>query len=131
MNTLIREFEGCELKAYKCPRGIWTIGWGHTGSDVHAGLVITQKHADALYESDITPILKELAPLKFNKNQIDALLSFAYNCGIGSLRKVLAHMKEGETFQKASGRYNLVNGKVNAGLVRRRKAEAAVFDTKI
>lgn len=85
---LLHEFESCRLKAYKCPAGIWTIGWGNTfyenGKPVKEGDVITQERADALFlvilsrfEKDVLSLLKT----KVNENQFSALVSFAYNVG--------------------------------------------------
>ena len=51
---LIRSFEGCRLEAYKCPAGVWTIGWGHTGN-VKAGQRITQAEADKMLTDDMGP----------------------------------------------------------------------------
>lgn len=131
MNRLIKEFEGCKLTAYKCPAGIWTIGWGHTGSDVKEGLKIDLKRAEELYMQDTAKLRKYIDKTKFNKNQIEALESFAYNCGVGALQKVLQHMKEGETFATAAIRYVKAGGKVIPGLVRRRKAEIALFGMEV
>ena len=51
--ALTKNFEGCVLTAYADQGGVWTIGYGHTGPGVHAGLTVTQDQADALLESDI------------------------------------------------------------------------------
>ena len=91
---LIKSFEGCYLKAYKCPAGVWTIGWGTTepinGVAIHEGLVITQEQADQLlannlkaYEDGVMKYVK----VTLNQNEFDALVSFAYNCGVGALQK--------------------------------------------
>lgn len=130
MNRIIKEFEGCKLTAYKDIVGIWTIGWGHTGPDVFNGLKIDLKRAEELYEIDIQKIRKYIDKNIFNINQVEALESFAYNCGIGALQKVLQHMKEGESFATAAIRYVKAGGKVIPGLVRRRKAEITLFDMK-
>lgn len=131
---LIKKFEGCRLTAYKCPAHVDTIGYGHTGPDVHAGMTITQEQADALLEADLVKFSTDLdatvkAPI--NANQRGALLSFAYNCGLSNLkhstliRKVNAgdHAAAAEQF----GKWNMAAGKVLPGLVKRRAAEAALY----
>ena len=92
--ALIKRFEGCRLTAYKCSAGVWTIGYGHT-SGVHSGQAITQAQADALLWQDLekfewyvnstayVPITAQL-----NENQFAALVSFAFNCGQGNLKRL-------------------------------------------
>jgi len=53
---MIKGWEGCRLTAYKCPAGVLTIGYGHTGKDVKPGMKITQTQADALFETDVNNI---------------------------------------------------------------------------
>ena len=73
---LIRQFEGLRLTAYRCPSGIWTIGYGHT-ENVHKGDTITQSQADEYLRQDIEPIEAYLNNLQLNisQNQFDALTS--------------------------------------------------------
>lgn len=82
----IKSWEGCRLVAYRCPAGILTIGYGHTGKDVTPGKRITQTEADALFDKDITTFASSVVPLicgtTVNGNQFDALVSLAYNIGI-------------------------------------------------
>ena len=85
--NLIKEFEGCRLKAYKCPAGVWTISYGHT-SNVRPNQSITREEAEKLlredlrmYEHHVENTVKGL-----NQNQFDALVSFTYNCGSGCLK---------------------------------------------
>lgn len=86
----IKAWEGCRLTAYRCPAGVWTIGYGHT-SGVTPGMKITQQEADALFEKDIKQFsdqaMRTLGTVKLNNNQFDALVSLAYNIGIGRLSK--------------------------------------------
>ena len=81
---LIRSFEGCRLEAYKCPAGVWTIGWGHTGN-VKAGQRITQAEADKMLTDDMGPYERNVdkygTKYMWNQNEFDALVSFAYNVG--------------------------------------------------
>jgi lysozyme len=134
---LIKKYEGCKLKAYLCPANKWTIGWGHTGG-VKQGQVITQAQADALFDKDIQRFVdgvNELVKVEVNQNQFDALVSFAYNCGVDALRKsTLLKYVNGKEFSKASAefdRWNKGNGKELAGLIKRRNGEQALFDKPI
>ncbi|MCM1220239.1 MAG: lysozyme, partial [Lachnospiraceae bacterium] len=130
--NLIKKFEGCRLTAYKCPAGVWTIGYGHTG-DVKSGQTITQKQADDLLYSDCQKFVgyvnnKSYVPLtdQLNQNQFDALVSFAFNCGQGNLKTLCANRTLAEIAEKMT-LYNKGGGKVLAGLVRRRAEEQALF----
>ena len=139
--ALIKKFESCKLAAYKCPAGKDTIGYGHTGPDVHPGLTITQAQADALLAADLKKFsdgVDALVTVPINSNQRGALICFAYNVGLGIgaitpvglkhstlLRKVNAgdHAGAAEQFS----RWDLAAGKVLPGLVKRRAAEAALY----
>ena len=130
---LIKSFEGCVLTAYKCPAGVWTIGWGHT-KDVHEGMSITQEQADALFLEDIKiyedAVNNYVSKFNFNQNQFDALVSFAYNCGIGSLNNICSCNSIEEIAAELPLYCNAyVNGVKTqlAGLVRRRKEELELF----
>ena len=90
---LIKEFEGCKLKAYKCPAGVWTIGYGNTfypdGRKVKEGDVITQGEADNLLLSILDHFEKSTDSFtidEISQHQFDALVSFAYNCGVNNLK---------------------------------------------
>lgn len=135
--ALIKEFEGCKLQAYPDPGtggDPWTIGWGHTGSDVYPGLVITQAKADELFEKDMQKFIDGVAKLvkvPMTNGQYGALVSFAYNCGLGALQNstLLKKFNIGDV-QGAADQFPLWNkaaGKVMAGLTRRRKAERELF----
>lgn len=131
---LIKSFEGCRLVAYKCPAGVWTIGYGHTFG-VRAGQKITQKQAEDFLKSDLQVYEKgveKAVRVKLNQNQFDALVSFSYNCGLGALRSstLLKKLNKGD-YKGASAefpRWNKANGRILAGLKRRRKEEKALFD---
>lgn len=132
---IIKDAEGLELTAYKCPAGIWTIGYGHTGSDVWPGLTITKPEAEALLEKDLKRFEKgisEMVKVGLTQGQFDALVSFTYNVGQEAfknstlLKRLNAGDYEGaaEQFQ----RWNKAGGKTLLGLIRRREAERKLFE---
>lgn len=125
---LIKSFEGCKLTAYKCPAGVWTIGYGHTAG-VYQGQVITKEQAENMLKSDLKKYEKYVTDnvkILLNENQFSALVSFCYNCGVGNLRTLV----KGRTVDQIANSillYNKAGGKVLNGLVRRRKAERELF----
>lgn len=125
---LIKSFEGCKLIAYKCPAGVWTIGYGHTAG-VYEGMVISQAQADNMLKSDLKKYEKYVTDnvkLNLNENQFSALVSFCYNCGVGNLR-TLVKDRNVKQIADAMPLYNKAAGKVLKGLVRRREAERKLF----
>jgi lysozyme len=135
---LIEMFEGCSLVAYWDSIGdVWTIGWGHTGGDVHRGLRITQTQADMLLSQDLGAFTMSvndmLGMAPTTDNQFAALVSFAYNCGSGALhgstllRKHLAGDYGGAAAEFP--RWDHGGGRVIPGLLRRRNAEAKLYLT--
>ena len=129
---LIKNYEGCRLTAYQCSAGVWTIGWGHTGKvdgkAVCKGMTITQEKADALLVSDLVVYENHVNALKrkFNQNEFDAVVSFTYNCGQGSLQ-TLCKNRSSKQIAEALLKYNKAGGKELAGLTKRRKAERELF----
>lgn len=136
---LIKEFEGCKLKAYQCSAKKWTIGYGNTffedGTPVVAGNAITQQKAEQLFEiiaNDFSAKVDKLVTSKVSENQFGALTSFAYNCGIANLQKSTLLKKVNVNHNDLSIRaeflkWNKAGGKVLAGLTRRREAEANLY----
>ena len=133
---LIKKFEGCRLEAYLCPAGVWTIGYGHTGSNVKAGLKITQADAEALLLSDIERFARAVdswIKIDLTNNQRCALISFTFNVGIGALQEstLRKRLNNGEDAVKVAmeelPRWNKGDGKILEGLVRRRRAEVELF----
>lgn len=133
---LIKKFEGCELTAYRDAVGVLTIGYGHTG-DVKEGQKITKKKAEELLIKDLEKFetgvnLLILAKYRFNQNEFDALVSFAYNLGLGNLKKLTNNGKRNKgQIADAIPLYNKAGGKVLSGLVKRRKAEHDLFCTPV
>jgi GH24 family phage-related lysozyme (muramidase) len=138
--NLIKEFEGCQLKAYKDEVGVWTIGYGITNADksitgttVKKGLTITKTKAEewleaALNKKYVPLVAKYDSKYHWNQNELDALASFAYN--IGSIDKLTADgTRTRAQIAKKMLEYNKAGGKIYAGLTRRRKAERALFLT--
>ena len=127
--NLIKQFEGCSLKAYKCPAGVWTIGYGHT-KNVTEGQTITQAQAINLLKQDLKIYENYVnnTGLNLNQNEFDALVSFCYNCGPGNLKK-LTYGRTLNQIADALLLYTKANGVVLNGLVRRRKAERELFMT--
>lgn len=130
---LIKQFEGCRLKAYKDPAGVNTIGYGHT-KGVKMGDEISQEQADKLLRDDLavyeTKVDKYDNKYHWNQNQFDALVSFAYN--IGSIDQLTSNGRRSiKTISDKILEYNKAGGKKLEGLVRRRKAEKALFDEAV
>lgn len=136
---LVKHFEGCYLTAYKCPANKWTIGYGHTGQvdgqNISSGLIITQEKADELLKYDMAIFEKavtESVTVNITQSQFDALVSFSFNCGAGALKKstLLKKLNSGDYVGAANEfhRWNKANGKVLKGLVKRRAAEAYLFE---
>lgn len=134
---LIKEYEGLELKAYKDSVGVLTIGYGSTGSHVKPGMTITAQEAEALLLKDVERFEKGVAAavkVPLNQNQFDALVSFSFNLGLGSLQKstLLRKLNAGDYAgaQAEFKRWNKAGGVVLRGLVRRRASEALLFGSK-
>ena len=143
--NIIRKYEGCGLKAYPDPATggePWTIGWGSTfyedGVKVKKGDVISQDRADSLLYIHINHFYEKMKPFikaQLNDNQIAALISFAYNCGVGAFSKSTLLKKSNANPSDPSirdefNKWTKANGKVFAGLVKRRKAEADLYFKK-
>jgi len=134
--SLIQEFEGCQLKAYKCPAGIWTIGYGNTfyenNQAVKQGDIITKDRAISLM-ANLLPkfefVVAKKINIVLNQNQFDALVSYVWNTGgsntLYSLINKKAPAEQIRTWFET--KYISGDGQVLAGLVRRRKAEVNLY----
>ena len=126
---LIKQFEGCRLTAYRCPAGVWTIGYGHTAG-VAAGQKITQAEADRLLVSDVEKYEKKVNKYHdrytWRQNEFDALVSFAFN--VGSIDQLTANgTRSRAVIAEKIMAYNKAAGKPLAGLTKRRQAEQNLF----
>ena len=134
--ALIKKFEGCELEAYRCPAGVWTIGFG-TIKDVKEGDRITKDEANHLLEEEMIEYesyINDMVDVPLEQNQFDALCSWVFNLGSknlseSTLLRVLNDGKYEEVPQQIK-RWNKAGGKVLDGLIRRREAEALLFEGK-
>jgi|TARA_B100001939_G_C16930771_1_gene613832 lysozyme len=134
--ALIKKFEGCELEAYQCSAGVWTIGYGHTKT-AEPGLVISQEHADYLLEGELkeyAEYVNDYVKVELNQSQFDALVSWTFNLGPTNLSSsTLLKRINAEDFADVPHqikRWNKAGGKVLEGLIRRREAEALLFEGK-
>ena len=130
---LIKHFEGCELYAYKCPAGVWTIGYGHT-KGVEPGMQITEQDAEDMLKEELIEYesyINDLVTVGLNQNQFDAMVSWVYNLGAGNLKAstLLKVLNAGDYAGVPAQimRWNKAGGKVLEGLTRRRQAEADLF----
>lgn len=135
---LIKRYEGVRLKAYKPvpTEPGWTIGYGHHGPDVHKDMVITESHAERFLRRDLERFEKgvnEMVTTHINQNRFDALVSFAFNVGLGNFQNsTLLRETNKRRFGRAAAQFCLwVKGgsppKVLPGLVKRRASEAWLF----
>ena len=139
---LIKNFEGCQLKAYKCPADVVTIGFGETGKfaltgeKIVMGMSITEEQAKNSFRIALKPYEDAVNRLdaELNQNQFDALVSFCYNLGTGIFKGSLENAIKNKNWSNVAAQmllYNKarVNGKLTVlkGLERRRQAESALF----
>jgi lysozyme len=136
--ALIKLYEGCKLKAYKCPAGVWTIGYGHTTMagepTVVEGMKITAVEATNILKRDLKKFEDDVAQsvtVPLSQNQFDALISFAFNVGIGALRKstLLRKLNAGQydAVPAELMKWTKAGGKELPGLVKRRRSEAGLW----
>lgn len=137
---LIKEFEGYHRAlpdgsciAYRCPAGVWTLGYGCT-EGIRDGMRWTRADAEARLLAELSKheaAVARMTTVDLGQNQFDALVSFSYNLGIGALQRsqLLAHVNAGawEAAGQEFGRWTKAAGKVLPGLVARRGKEAALF----
>ena len=131
----IKLHEGCRLTAYEDTGGVWTIGFGTTGSGIAKGLRITDKQAEDFLRRDLTAAEKcvnNSVRVDMSQSMFDALVSFVYNVGCGAFGKstLLRKLNSGyddDEVAKEFLRWIYDNGKIIAGLRTRRKDEQELF----
>ena len=134
--SLIKKFEGCELEAYKCSAGVWTIGYGRT-KNVNEGDTCTQEQADKWLEEEL-PVygayVSDAVLVPLDQNEFDALVAWTYNLGPTNLKNstmlTVLNQARYEEVPREIKRWNKAGGEVLQGLVRRREAEALLFEGK-
>jgi lysozyme len=133
--ALTEQFEGCRLTAYQDQVGVWTIGYGHTGSEVCAGMTITPEDAQALLARDVSnaaAFVNQIVQVDLTQEEFDALVDFVFNLGVGAFeRSTLLRLLNAGEFAAAAAQFALwdrAGGAVVAGLLRRRQAETALFN---
>ena len=131
--ALIKYFEGLQTRAYLCPAGVWTIGYGHT-KGVSSTEAITPEQADALLAEDLSESERAVGhsvTVALSQEQFDALVSFTFNLGAGNLQgsTLLKKLNAGDSAGAADEFLRWVNagGKKLPGLVERRNAERQLF----
>ena len=132
--ALTAQFEGLRLTAYQDAAGVWTIGHGHTGHDVHPGLTITTAQATQLLRQDAASAaaaVNRLVTCPLTQNQFDALVDFVFNLGAGIFaRSTLLQKLNRDSLTAAAAefaRWNRAGTTVLPGLMQRRQAETALF----
>ena len=138
--SIIKQFEGCRLKAYKDSVGVWTIGYGTTyypdGNPVKQGDSITLDRAEFLLKWQVLEKSGGVdALVNISQNKFDSLVSFAYNLGVGALKKstLLKKVKSDSndpSIEQEFLRWNRAGGKELTGLTKRRQAEADLYFKK-
>jgi lysozyme len=131
--ALTELFEGDVLTAYQDQKGVWTIGYGHTAG-VQPGQQITQAQAEAFLLGDVgtaVNCINDVVEVPLTQSQFDALVDFTFNLGVGNFTgsTLLKDINAGN-FPDAIAQFDLwdhCGGVVNAGLLRRRQAEAGEF----
>lgn len=137
---LIKEFEGFSSSAYLCSAGKWTIGYGNTfwedKTPVKKGDEISKTKATELITKIANEFARDVATLiqiDVTQNQFDALVSLAYNIGLGAFKSstLLNQLNKGNFIGAGQEflRWDKSNGKPLLGLTRRREREKLLFDS--
>lgn len=133
---IIKKFEGCKLKAYLCPAGKPTIGYGHTYG-VKLERVISKAEAEVLLDHDYQDALngvEELIKVPLTENQLGALASFVFNLGRGKLLGSTLRKKLNQGDYKGAAeefdKWVFAGGVKLNGLIARRAAERALFESE-
>lgn len=136
---MIKHHEGVRLKPYQDPIGLWTVGVGHLIGDGKTlpddwNRTFTMEEVDELLAKDLARFergVERLCPVGLDGGRFDALVSFAFNVGLGNLQRSSLRMKHNRSeFDQAADeflKWNKAGGKVWAGLTKRRRDERALY----
>ena len=137
--ALIKKFEGCKLDAYQCSADVWTIGFGTT-QGVKKGATCSQDEAETFLANDLCQFeqsILKMVDVSLKQNEFDALISWIYNLGASNFSEstLLRRINDNTDSSRADipyqiKRWNRAGGKVLDGLVRRREAEALLWQGK-
>jgi lysozyme len=134
--AFIQTNEGLRLNAYRDVRGIWTIGYGHTGPEVVTGLIWTAAQCALALEEDVlwaAKAVQDNVTVILNQNQFDALVSFVFNIGVGNFKgSTLLHVLNTGNYTGAAlqfGKWIYAGTIISSGLINRRKKETLLFQT--
>ena len=129
----LKQFEALRLTAYQDVKGVWTIGWGHTGG-VKAGDTCTREQAEKWLKQDVATAENAVnsQDLKINQNQFDALVCFTYNVGVGNFKsstllKKIKTNPDDPTIAAEFARWKYSGGVVVNGLINRRAVESNLY----
>lgn len=133
--ALIKKYEGLRLTSYLCPKGKPTVGFGHTGPDVHLGMSINEREAEQLLKGDLLRfehgVEEAIAGIPTTENQFTAMVCLAFNIGMARFHtsSVLKFHRQGKPFLAANAflLWIYVNKKKTLGLIRRRNAERGLY----
>lgn len=136
--NLIKQHESFRAEAYRCPAGVWTIGYGHTG-EVKPGDKITELEALQLLRQDVETAEKAVSALvkkPLNQNRFDALVSFVYNTGSGNfagstLLKKINHNPDDPAIATEFRKWVYGGGRQLPGLVTRRESESNLYFSRL
>lgn len=125
--------EGFRAKAYRCPSGVWTIGYGTT-TGVKEGMVVNHNQAFKLLQDDSSKLERLINKLgvDFTQNQFDAIGLFCYNCGFpafksSTLFRVIKNNRYDKRIKELWMQWKYSKGKVLLGLERRREVEVNLY----
>lgn len=135
---MTESFESCRLTAYQDVKGVWTIGWGHTGPAVVPGLTWTQQQADDALQADIAwanNVVNGLCHASLAQPEHDALVDFVFNVGSGNFAHstMLKELNGGNMVVAALEfeKWDHAGGRVVAELLRRRTIEERMFTSAV
>lgn len=136
---ILKECEGLYLNSYKCPAGVWTIGYGCT-KGIRPGMTISEAEAEEMLRKELTEFEKGveriLSHIPLNENQFSALVSLTYNCGMEPITEgmTIRRKLEARDYRGAAEGFLLWNkggGRVLPGLVKRREMEKKLFLSEV